>query len=282
MKHEKLKKSAFIAEYIKDNPNGWNLTDLQFLTVILPCSCDYDNCRGWAAIPRNINLIDSHNTTQNPYTDNETWEKLRKVIFEHLESNYGNSGIVRPFTASVHNAYTLYAMYDFIVDCMTAFSTQPALTIEAVKEILKGLYRQIYEGDEEHYQGLLEKQIAMLVWLEVRLFDKEIVHPLILQEIEPKSATNPIFNPSERELRLSSFHTLLSRRKLEMKPGQKWKIRNQVYSVFRPEILKSQVDYTLELIGESFNPFRHFFLSEMLPIVPDQVELILPADISLN
>lgn len=50
-------------EFIKAYCEGSNITEEELLEghVILPCSCDYEGCKGWAAVGNNPLSIEAHN-----------------------------------------------------------------------------------------------------------------------------------------------------------------------------------------------------------------------------
>lgn len=53
-----MTKDEFIAMYCGNSGMEWDR--LNKYRVALPCHCDYDECNGWAMIPRNLEAIEDH------------------------------------------------------------------------------------------------------------------------------------------------------------------------------------------------------------------------------
>ncbi len=280
MKQGTLSKEDFIAYYVESNMLHWNAADMERLAVVLPCSCEDQNCKGWVSIPKSLPLIMAHNQNQNPFTQGEIWVRLNQVIMDHLESHYRNTGILNAFKAQPKNGYVLHFMYDFIAECIAAFSAESDLDAIKLQMLLETIYQRIYLAKTPlTTQELFNKQKALLIWIEVRLFGKEIVHPKVLEALQsdPAYNLNRFSQTHPKEQELAELYQYLADRGRPMKVGQKWKIRGVEYAVFLPQTLNLKTDFTLERLGESNNPFRHFLLSEMLPIAPQDIELRFPS-----
>ncbi len=260
-----MTKDQFIEHYLRENEFEIDSKEALFKRmVILPCDCQYEQCKGWMAVPKNLVTFDLMNRRNNPKARNPQFIRVDESISAILKEKGIYYELLSP-SDRLRGSHRTESIQAFIIELKLALLEENDLNEAGIKGVLKKSFARLYQKHDLRDQATLDIE-SLLSLIELSLFDSEEIAKQSWEAAQQLDHVQQFVNRDFQEegRQLADLKIALQESGIVLKVGQSWTIKGVSYLIVFSHF---DIDFDLVKEPELFKgKNKSFLLSELLPL----------------